>query len=223
MREDIDVYMHLKRIGLKIDLVLDVGVGVGTEDLYSSFASSNFVMVEPLELFNNQISLIAKKYNLQFEVYNFAASHEKKESIINIHDNPSGSSLLLEKLQTDEYNGSKKKILLDRLDSINTLNKYSNIFLKIDVQGPNIDVLRGSMGFLNKVDVIQIEAYFFDTFESKDDQSIKALINFLDEHGFRFFDFSSPMKRPLDGSIIQMEMFFLKKDNQIFQDPRFKI
>ena len=94
--------------------------------------------------------------------------------------------------------------------------------MKIDVQGPNLDVLEGCENIIDKVQAIQIESYIFDTFEVNNDQSIKAIINYLDSKGFRIFDFSSFLKRPLDNSIIQLELFFLKSDNRVFSNPKFK-
>ena len=223
MREDIDVYNHLKSIGLKFDLIIDVGVGTGTEDLYKSFSSrASFFMIEPLNDFNDHIDTIASKNKLSYEIFNFAASNTNGKTTINVHENPSGSSLLLEKFQTNEYNGYKKDVDLNRIDSITQIDNFRDIFLKIDVQGPNLDVLEGCENIIDKVQAIQIESYIFDTFESNNDQSIKAIINYLDSKGFRIFDFSSFLKRPLDNSIIQLELFFLKSDNRVFSNPIFK-
>ena len=223
MREDIDVYNHLKSVGLKFDLIIDVGVGTGTEDLYKSFSSeASFFMIEPLNDFNKHIDNIASKNKLSYQIFNFAASNTSGKTSINVHENPSGSSLLLEKFQTIEYNGFKKDVDLNRIDSISQIGNFRNIFLKIDVQGPNLDVLEGCENIIDKVQAIQIESYIFDTFEVNNDQSIKAIINYLDSKGFRIFDFSSFLKRPLDNSIIQLELFFLKSDNRVFSNPKFK-
>lgn len=223
MREDIDVYNHLKAIGLNFDLIIDVGVGKGTEDLYKSFSSkASFFMVEPLSDFNEEIHAIASRIKLSYEIFNFAASNTKGKSSINVHENPSGSSLLLEKFQSNEYNGFKREIDLNRIDSITRISNFRDIFLKIDVQGPNLDVLEGCENIFDKIQAIQIESYIFDTFDSNKDQSIKAIINYLDSKGFRIFDFSSFLKRPLDNSIIQLELFFLKSDSRVFSNPKFK-
>ena len=40
MREDIDVYNHLKSVGLKFDLITDVGVGMVNQIYISHFFGS---------------------------------------------------------------------------------------------------------------------------------------------------------------------------------------
>jgi hypothetical protein len=48
------------------------------------------------------------------------------------------------------------------------------------------------------------------------------MCSLLDGMGFRCFDMADPLKRPLDGCLWQMDLFFARKDDEYFRDSQFR-
>ena len=91
-------------------------------------------------------------------------------------------------------------------------------FLKLDVQGHEIEVLKGAIRALPSVDVCLLEV----TLISLGDGSplIIELMNFMDSLDFQMYDISQFIRRPFDKAMYQMDIFFVKKNSPWVTDKR---
>jgi hypothetical protein len=78
------------------------------------------------------------------------------------------------------------------------------VLLKIDVQGTEIEVLRGATGMLGEVDSVLVECSFVELYRG---QALAGeVIAFLDERGFSLASVCSPA---LDrGRVVQADLLF---------------
>lgn len=96
---------------------------------------------------------------------------------------------------------------------ITTLDQFSRehslagpIFLKIDVQGFELNVLKGAVETLKRVSAVVAEVNFEALYEGQ--ASFPDILNFLSENGLRFTDFSDEMRRPAGGRLIYADAVF---------------
>ena len=76
-----------------------------------------------------------------------------------------------------------------RLDTFDILASFGSIFLKIDVQGSELNVLRGCTGIISKFTCIQVEVPLIEMYQ--DSTNFAEVHKFLEQNGFgisRIFD-----------------------------------
>ena len=169
---------------------LDIGSNTGTLSL--PFINENnlkIICFEPLQL--NYKKLI-KEYELNDnlennEFHNIALSDRSGESYIHfseINSNIGGATL--DKFRDSDYNELKEKIKIERLDNLYQL-KNKNIFIKIDVEGHEKEVLDGSINILknNKI-LMYLETVNNDLLEKLKQLNFKIFYPFFREGKFKF-------------------------------------
>lgn len=180
------VCLHVKNIlrEREIKTVIDVGANKGEFSLAALkvFERAKVYSFEPLPLLiKNHLSKIKEK---RFAFFELALSNKNSTNYFNYNVNRKRRSSLLENVGERNLPIKKIKIKTKRFDSLNVpLNKPC--FLKIDVEGAEMLVLKGFGGKLNQVDILQIEVNFSDNF--KHQAKISELVNLLEKYNFKRF------------------------------------
>lgn len=187
------IFNHLEKI--KIYTMIDVGAHKGE---FISFANSlksvkKIYAFEPQQkIFNILNQKFKKKKKIKF--YNLALDKRKRCKIIYINNLSSTSTLssfnknsyylkLKNILTRMKKNYSQRiKINTDTLDNILIKNKLKNCLLKIDVEGFELNVLKGSIKKLKEIDFVLIENQFGKHYENAD---FKKVDNFLKKNNFK--------------------------------------
>lgn len=90
--------------------------------------------------------------------------------------------------------------------------------IKLDVQGYELEVLKGAQAALSHAIIVLMEASLIPI--NKGCPSIAEVIDFMDTAGFVLFDFCSQMRRP-DGALRQTDLLFIRKDANCLPLPTF--
>jgi FkbM family methyltransferase len=199
---------HIKRLGFEPETVLDVGAAAGTEALYETFPKAYHILIEPLEEYRPSLDRVVKRYE-RAEVVTAAAYHTQGEVTIHVHPDLMGSSLYLEDEDSD-VNGLPrvvKAVTLDRLCGQHSLE--GPYLIKLDVQGAELDVLKGSERVLENTEYVVVESSLFRFF--KNGPQWVDLILFMKDRGFVVYDLLDPQYRPLDGAMSQTDLAFVKE------------
>jgi FkbM family methyltransferase len=89
-------------------------------------------------------------------------------------------------------------------------NHKGNIFLKIDTQGFELEVLRGASETLKLVTAVQLELSIIELYE---DQALYGyFFNFFESRGFRLYQLIPGFLDPKDGQLLQFDAIFKKMD-----------
>lgn len=103
---------------------------------------------------------------------------------------------------------------LERIVETQTLDDYvetNNIniidFLKIDTQGYELEVLKGSEKSLTKIKLIQLEIMFYDFYEQH--LSFRAVEEILHPLGFRLYDILYISKNPMNGRTDWVDVLYI--------------
>ncbi len=198
--------------------VIDIGVAKGTKPLYMSFPKSFFLLIEPIKNYEYYLKKILKKYKGEYCLA--AASHTKGNISFNFHPNHmDGSSLLKEEIG-DIADGQQIEVQTVKVDDLVKEKKLNGPFLiKVDIQGAELDALRGSEITMKKTEVIILEVSFFKFMKGAPD--FYEVICFMKEYGFVAYDILKGFYRPLDNALGQIDIIFVKENGFLRKDHRF--
>ena len=163
---------------LEIDEVIDVGVYRGTDFLLHHFPNKKFFFIEPNPATHKYISnQLCKKYDGR--LFGSAAS-DSSGWLDFILDEDQSRAITSE---IDAINNQTIRVEKKTLDDILSQEAIGRALLKIDVEGFELDVLRGAKNTLAKVDAVVVELRLDGKTASYQPQE---LFNFLGEAGFWF-------------------------------------
>lgn len=199
---------------LGIDLVLDVGANVGmfARDLKNSGYTGRLISFEPLSKAYAALERKAKA-DSNWQTINMALGSEDCEQTINISDTDTSSSLLEATSLAMAAHPQTRKVSTEliqvrKLDSIfDSLNaKGSNIWLKVDTQGYEMEVLRGAERSLESVSLLQLEMAFLPLYDGQ--TLFSELYEWVQDHGFRLGSFESMSWHPQTGDLLWLDGIF---------------
>lgn len=205
-------------INKNVKTILDIGANDGQFALFARkmFSDSVIFSFEPLltcftkvlEISNNDKNMVA---------LNFALG-ENNETVEMFHDKFSPSSSLLkmtnEHIQNFPYTGNQIKELvklrkLDTLDEVKDVER--EVLMKIDVQGYELNVLKGATNFINQyLPLIVLEISFADLYENE--PAFEEIYDFMRALDYRFTGTLDQLYSPDDGAILQADVIFEKNN-----------
>src|SRR5437667_5944779 len=62
------VLEHMKKLGLNAEVVVDVGVGYGTPELYETFPHAEYLLIEPIREFEPSLRKITQRLNGRYAI-----------------------------------------------------------------------------------------------------------------------------------------------------------
>ena len=203
-----------------IDLVFDVGANIGqyAKLLRELGYSGRIVSFEPLSSAYSQLKAVSKKEPLWEIAPQTAIGNQEGEIIINIAGNSQSSSALpmldahLESAPESAYSGSET-VKLSRLDTLAKdyiKSETKSIFLKIDVQGLEKQVLEGATAILPLVKGIKLELSLVPLYEGQ--VLFKEMIDIVEKLGYELYGIEPGFTAEKTGRMLQMDGIFFKPD-----------
>lgn len=206
----------LERLGFAPRFCIDVGAyhGEWTKMFRSVFPRTRVVMLEAQE---------AKAATLERVVTKLGGDVSMKIALLGPSD---GQSVRFHEMETGssvfpESSPYERKIVARTtrsLDSLATEGAFPSAdFLKLDVQGYELEVLKGAARILEQAEVVLLETSLVPI--NSGCPSFAEVVAFLDRAHFRLFDFCSQVRRT-DGVLWQTDLLFLRQGSPFSPDPR---
>ena len=201
----------------EIDYILDVGANEGqfVKELRFYGYEGNIISFEPILDAHKRLLQNSLKDD-KWEIYKpIALGNKNRESVINISKNSVSSSIFemkkehLENAPNSMYI-SKQSINEIRLEEIffDLDLKEKNLFLKIDTQGYEYEVLKGAEEILKYFKGIMVEVSLTNLYEGQ--KSWQEILGFIQSKGFNLWSIDRGFSNKKNGKTLQVDMCFFK-------------
>lgn len=159
-------------------LGLDVGANIGYTTLYLCRAMSKVIAIEPDPRSRKILvkNIEANGFENTTEIYDFAVSDRNGKQTIWLADEPNLSTLC----EQAGMKGESREVLTRRIDDLGVLPN----FIKMDIEGYEVEALRGAMQCLKDTNHCKILVEVHPQFFIKD--SFEVVLRNLIDIGFKF-------------------------------------
>lgn len=204
-------------LSLNIDLLLDIGANTGQSAIQARHEGyvGKILSFEPLLEAHSALCKNAVNDEMWSIFKRCAIGNKSSISSINVAGN-SGSSSMLDMLPRhisaapESQYSSKQEVEVITLDSIfNEISKgHKNIFLKIDTQGYEHEVLAGAVNSLKRIEAVQLELSTTPLYSSQ--YLYEYFFEFFRKNEYSLWGLMPGFCDPNTGELLQFDALFVK-------------
>jgi FkbM family methyltransferase len=201
---------------LQVKSVIDIGANEGqfAWDIRKAYPDMDIYSFEPLA---DCFRLLTEQFkgDKHFFGYNCALGEKTERKIINRNEYDAASSLLhvTEEHKINFPTASREfpeEIAVNTFDDVLSVSSIQKPYLvKIDVQGYEKQVIRGSQELIKNAACLIVEVSFHQLY--KDQPLFPEIYNLLNELGFAYQGAFDVLRSPMDAQILQEDAIFLKR------------
>jgi FkbM family methyltransferase len=203
---------NIKSLGFYPNFAIGVGAfdGEWTSMFKSIFPVANVLMLEAQETKKTILENLTKDLEGVSSHISLLGSEAGKDVVF--HINETVSSVFAEH---KENNFRKEVYKTDTLDNIvaKISGEMKPDFIKLDVQGSELEVLKGAANTLENVQFILCEVSLIEI--NKGAPLIGDVIAFMKANSFVCYDICSVVRRPLDRALWQTDILFVRESNPV--------
>jgi FkbM family methyltransferase len=195
---------------------IDVGAAFGnfTQECAAVFPDAHYLLVEPLEEYRPFLEAVTGRLP-RARYAAVAAAARGGDVTLNVHADLVGSSLLRE-TEGASTDGMGRVLPARTIDDLCQAHGLGGpYFLKIDVQGAELEVLQGARAVLAETEYVLLEVSLFQFFVGGPEAA--DVMAFMRSYGFVAYDIFHLMYRPLDGALSQCDVAFVKEAGRFRQ------
>ncbi|MEM0928865.1 MAG: FkbM family methyltransferase [Pseudomonadota bacterium] len=208
-------FARLREMGVPVETVLDVGVLTCTWPLIQQYRDKLHVLMEPIEEFAPRIREIYEEQSVNYELVTAAMSDKDGEVTMQTKSVREGATITHARIVDDEHKRPDlRKVKSMTLAKLIEEHQYKGPFLlKLDVDGAELEILKGAAPVLDQCSVICVEVGI-KNFVQRADYIIRS--------GFQPFDIVDLCY--YDRRLVQADMLFVndriikEMDLEIYRD-----
>lgn len=202
----------LRDRGIEPATIVDVGAYAGTwsQLAHAVWPGAHIIMIEPQSSCTDQLTRIARQVGADLHSELLGAVDG---ACVMFNVMQSGSSVFA------ELSNIPRRAELRTVHSLDTLLGAANIdLLKIDAEGYELEILRGSMRSLRHVHIVLLEVSLIAT--NAGAPLIHDVLAFMHGIGFVAYDIAEFHRRPLDRALNKIDLVFVRENSPVRVDRR---
>lgn len=209
----------LRDRGVAPHVVIDGGACVGhwTILFKSVFPEATILMIEPQEQHTNVLQRICERYapTVQFANVLIGPSdmNEVEFTVLEDTSGGTGSSVLPEHSNVPRHVAKLPMITMDNL--LDRVGFVAPNFIKLDVQGYELEVLKGATRALSTAEFILLEVSIWQY--NAGSPLLNEVLSWMDRSGFRAYEIFDLSRRP-DGILVQVDILFVRKESLLIRE-----
>lgn len=204
----------MRALGFDPRFAIDIGAYDGQWTLYfrREFPACRVLMIEGMESKAERLRQVSEQSGgaIEFRIAVLGAVQGQPVRWIEMD---SGSSALEEH---SAYPREVKTRTITTLDELLGSGMPAVDFMKLDVQGYELEVLRGATRAMEQAQAVFLEVSLVPINDGC--PLIHEVIQFMDARGFRLLDFCSQNRRK-DGILWQTDLMFVKNGSRLVPEP----
>jgi len=200
--------------------IIDVGANRGnwTRMAMSIFPHARVLMIEPQNEMKHSLEELCRSFE-SVEYVQAGAGKESGELVQTIWEDLAGSSFLPEVRDDKLANGKQRKTPIVTIDDLlNERKSFIPDLVKLDIQGFELEALKGATSAFGKTQVFILETSLYHFF--KDMPTTADCIMFMAERGYELYDVTEFLRRPLDGALGQIDLAFALREGTLRSSDR---
>lgn len=206
-----ETLLRARSRGFSPALVFDVGAydGCWTRECRKIFPGCGYVLVDPLEA-NREVLAAMAAADPRISVWHGVAA--AAAGTLRLFEHADQSSVLA----SEDFPGVPRTVPATTVDALFAQRgSPAPVLLKADVQGYELEVLKGATCCLVHTEMLIVEVSFREIYEN----SVLAheIIAFLGERGFRIFDLCSYSQRSADLDLVQADLAFVHESSALMR------
>jgi FkbM family methyltransferase len=198
--------------------ILDVGANQGdwTRMAKDVFPEASFLLIEPQLEMRKSLDTLCTEFQ---DILWIEAGVGSKEGrmVQTIYDDLAASSFLPAPNEDLLQSGKQREVSIVTIDSL-LEKKIITIpdLVKLDIQGFELEALRGASSLFGNTELFIIEASLF-SFDSPSMPLLREVIDFMGNRGYELYDIPGYLRRPFDGALGQVDLAFAKREGLLRQ------
>jgi FkbM family methyltransferase len=200
---------NLKNKGFNPNAIIDCGAYMGnwTRMVKKIFPSAKILMIEPQPDKQPLLGQVCSEFPGTVDYVKCLLGPERKEEVA-FFEMESGSSIFEERTNHPRKIVTREMATLDDILHRRKIEKCE--LLKLDVQGYELEILKGAEQILKNAEVILLEVSFISFNRSA--PLFHEVIEFMKVRGFLVYDVC-PLPRWRDNTLFQADVFFVREDS----------
>jgi len=208
---------NMRRLGFAPKFILDIGAykGEWSTMVRPIFPEAEIMMLEAQEERIPDLDLAKKSLGgkVDYRISLLGATHREDVIFNKYPDAPTGNTVLAGWKPGNKF---QVKCTMRTVDAILAeAGKPCPDLIKLDVQGYELEVLKGAAKALEKAQAVLLEVSFIDMYQ--DNPLLHDVTAFMHERGFVAYDIGALMRRPLDQALAQVDIIFVPKSSPLIK------
>jgi FkbM family methyltransferase len=205
---------NLAQLGFQPGVIFDVGAyeGEWTESARKAFPEAAIVMVEAQPGKQARLKQIMEQSGGRIACEITLLGPEEKDAV-DFYEMELGSSLLYEQCQAARTKVTRR---MTTLDALAPRHGGKVDFLKLDVQGYELEVLKGGEAMLKQVEVVLMEVSLLRVIQGA--PLLDEVVAYMKSRGLIAYDICTFMRRPLDRALWQVDMMFVRENSWLVKN-----
>ncbi len=207
---------RMKKLGFSPSVAIDIGAYVGewTRSFKQIFPDTRVLMVEAQPSKESILSKVKSELaNVDARVALLGA---RPETNVGFHESETASSVLREAAGSCPPTAHMTMTTLDEITGGGPF-AHPN-FIKLDVQGYELEVLRGSTCTLQSAEVVLMEVNLLRLHEGA--PIFHESAEYMGKQEFQVYDLCTLIRRPYDGAVWQADVIFVRNSSPLIASKR---
>ncbi len=204
--------------GFSPKFVLDVGANRGdwTQMAKDVFPEASFLLIEPQIEMREYLNNLCSNFE-DISWIEAGAGSKKGKLVQTLWDDLAGSSFLPHVDEDLLSSGKQREVDIVSIDSLLSLRNLDiPDLVKLDIQGFELEALRGANSLFGKTELFIMEVSLFSFDDVPGMPIFREVIKFMGKRGYEVYDIPGYLRRPFDGALGQVDLAFAKR-NGIFR------
>lgn len=211
-----DRLKNMKNHGFDPKVILDGGAHLGkwSESMSSMYPDAEYLIVEPNPAVSKKIEERINPAGIKYNLIKKALGPEKGETFLNVWEE-ADTKLVGSSICGHFRDEEPKKVACEviDLDSIADEFNVTPDLVKLDLQGYELEALKGATKVLEKAECFLIEFGCLEAYVER--ATPRDLINFMYENNFTLYDIVDLHYRPYDNALTGGDFFFISNNSKL--------
>lgn len=214
----------LQRRGLRCRTIIDVGANTTSWSRMAKriYSEANFCLIEPQVEMQQYLDQFCQEFDGSVFVL-AGAGAQKDVQTLTVWDDLAGSSFLPKPDVALRSANKQRDIEIVTIDNlISSSRTRLPELMKLDVQGFELEVLKGASTTFGYTEAYILEVMLFPFSDVPGAPVISDVIQFMLARDYVVYDFAGFLRRPSDGALGACDICFVKRDGFLRQSHEWR-